>query len=167
MTLPAKKTAFTFNHADQVDDLGLQIGVALTIQELFDSRGDELLVYLNAIRDALVATTGAGEIGATNANLTATTVQGQIDEVQAAIDALVVGAIPDGTLELVKLTAAANAVIDGKLAKAGGTMTGALIAQTNTNYATRQVRNVIIATTDPTVGDGENGDLWIKYTATP
>ena len=56
----------------------------------------------------------------------------------------------------------ANANIANKLDKSGGTMTGALVAQANTNYATRQVRNVIISTVDPS--GGSNGDIWIKYT---
>lgn len=51
--------------------------------------------------------------------------------------------------------------VDGKLDKAGGTMLGALIAQANTNYATAQVRNVIISPNDPS--GGNNGDIWIKY----
>ena len=51
--------------------------------------------------------------------------------------------------------------VDGKLDKAGGTMLGALIAQANTNYATAQVRNVIISPHDPS--GGNNGDIWIKY----
>lgn len=49
-----------------------------------------------------------------------------------------------------------------KVDKSGGTMTGALVAQNNTDYATAQVRNVIISTADPSGGD--NGMLWIKYT---
>ena len=49
------------------------------------------------------------------------------------------------------------------VAKSGGTMTGALIAQTNTNYTTAQMRNVIISTADPS--GGNNGDIWLKYEA--
>lgn len=49
-----------------------------------------------------------------------------------------------------------------KLDKSGGTMTGALVAQNNTNYATAQVRNIIISTANPS--GGSNGDIWIKYT---
>ena len=44
----------------------------------------------------------------------------------------------------------------------GGTMTGALIAQNNTNYTTKQVRNIFISTSDPS--GGASGDIWIKYT---
>lgn len=50
---------------------------------------------------------------------------------------------------------------NGKVAKAGDTMTGALVAQSNTNYTTAQVRNIIISTADPS--GGGNGDIWIKY----
>ena len=48
-----------------------------------------------------------------------------------------------------------------KMNISGGTMTGALVAQNNTNYTTKQVRNIIISTEDPSGGD--NGDIWIKY----
>ncbi len=51
---------------------------------------------------------------------------------------------------------------NNKVDKAGGTMTGALVAQNNADYATAQVRNVIISTADPS--GGSNGMLWIKYT---
>lgn len=56
-----------------------------------------------------------------------------------------------------------TALEGSRVEKAGDTMTGALIAQTNTNYTTRQVRNVIISTGNPT--GGSNGDIWIKYIA--
>ena len=49
-----------------------------------------------------------------------------------------------------------------KMNISGGTMTGALIAQNNTNYTTKQVRNIFISTSDPS--GGSNGDIWIKYT---
>ena len=54
-----------------------------------------------------------------------------------------------------------QSALSGKLDKAGGTMLGALIAQANTNYATAQVRNIIISPNDPS--GGNNGDIWIKY----
>ena len=44
---------------------------------------------------------------------------------------------------------------------AGGTFTGAALAQNNTNYTTAQLRNVIMSTSDPS--GGNNGDIWIKY----
>jgi len=50
----------------------------------------------------------------------------------------------------------------GAMPLAGGTFTGAAIAQTNANYTTRQVRNVVMSTADPS--GGANGDIWLKYT---
>ncbi len=55
--------------------------------------------------------------------------------------------------------------VSQKLSQSGGTMTGALVAQTNTNYDTRQVRNVIISTAAPTASNGSNGDIWVRYKA--
>ena len=52
----------------------------------------------------------------------------------------------------------------GAVPVSGTTMTGALVAQTNTNYTTAQMRNVIISTAAPTSSDGNNGDIWIRYT---
>lgn len=49
----------------------------------------------------------------------------------------------------------------GAVKKAGDTMTGALIAQNNTNYTTPQVRNIIISTEKPS--GGGSGDLWVRY----
>lgn len=66
------------------------------------------------------------------------------------------GFISKGTLEN---------VITGKnlISTSGATMAGALVAQNNTNYTTKQVRNVVFSTSDPTSSDGGNGDIWIKY----
>ena len=55
-----------------------------------------------------------------------------------------------------------NNMQTSKLDKSGGTMTGALVAQNNANYTTKQVRNIIISTADPS--GGSNGDIWIRYT---
>ena len=51
--------------------------------------------------------------------------------------------------------------VSSKVSKSGDTMIGALVAQNNTNYTTKQVRNIIISTEDPSGGD--SGDIWIKY----
>ena len=48
-----------------------------------------------------------------------------------------------------------------KMDISGGTMTGALVAQNNANYTTKQVRNIFISTSDPS--GGTSGDIWIKY----
>ena len=55
------------------------------------------------------------------------------------------------------------AKIAGKLDKSGGTMTGILTAQSNTSYATKQCRNMILSTTDAVLNDMADGDIWIKY----
>ena len=54
-----------------------------------------------------------------------------------------------------------SALQSGKVAKAGDTMTGALVAQNNTNYTTAQMRNIIISTAEPS--GGASGDIWIQY----
>lgn len=63
-----------------------------------------------------------------------------------------------------KITTAVSTA-NSALAKSGGTMTGVLTAQSNTAYTTRQVRNVILATAAPSSSDGQNGDIWLVYTA--
>ena len=52
--------------------------------------------------------------------------------------------------------------VNSKVSKTGDTMTGALVAQNNTDYSVAQVRNIIISTSNPS--GGNNGDIWIKYT---
>ncbi|AHF08561.1 hypothetical protein DESME_08875 [Desulfitobacterium metallireducens DSM 15288] len=47
--------------------------------------------------------------------------------------------------------------------KSGGTFTGVVTAQSNTSYATAQIHNVILNTTDAVLGSMGDGDLWIKY----
>ncbi|KTE89297.1 hypothetical protein [Desulfitobacterium hafniense] len=49
----------------------------------------------------------------------------------------------------------------GNLPLTGGTMTGTLVAQNNTNYTTKQVRNITLSTATPS--GGGNGDLWFVY----
>ena len=76
--------------------------------------------------------------------------------------------ITSGTLPITRggtgSTTAATALTNlGAVPKSGGTMTGPLVAQTNTSYTTAQMRNVIISTTDPS--GGNNGDIWLKYEA--
>jgi len=52
--------------------------------------------------------------------------------------------------------------IDAKVAKAGDTMTGALVAASGT-LTTAQVRNITISTADPS--GGSSGDVWLVYTS--
>lgn len=58
-----------------------------------------------------------------------------------------------------------TSLTNNKMDKSGGTLTGALVAQSNTNYTTRQVRNIVMSTAEPTASDGQNGDIWIVYEA--
>ena len=52
--------------------------------------------------------------------------------------------------------------VNGKVSKSGDIMTGALVAQNNTDYGVAQVRNIIISTEEPS--GGNSGDIWIRYT---
>lgn len=56
-----------------------------------------------------------------------------------------------------------NSSLNNKLNITGGTLTGILIAQSNTNYTTGQVRNIYLSTEAPTDDVGNNGDIWIVY----
>lgn len=53
--------------------------------------------------------------------------------------------------------------LNEKLNLSGGTLTGPLIAQSNTNYTVGQVRNIYLSTEAPTNDVGNNGDIWIVY----
>lgn len=72
------------------------------------------------------------------------------------------GAELNGRIDVIsqQLSTTSNQV-SSKLNQSGGTMTGALVAQANANYSTRQVRNMIISTAAPS--GGSNGDVWVKY----
>ena len=59
--------------------------------------------------------------------------------------------------------AAAAIPISNYVPKSGTTMTGALIAQANTGYTTRQVRNVIYLADGASVPTTQNGDLVLFY----
>ena len=63
------------------------------------------------------------------------------------------------------LQTSAGDLSSSKVDKSGGTMTGKLIAQNNTDYTVKQMRNIIISTAAPTASDGANGDIWLKYEA--
>ena len=59
------------------------------------------------------------------------------------------------------LQSSVTTIMSDKLSKSGGTMTGALVAQNNSNYTVAQVRNIFISTTEPS--GGGNGDIWLQY----
>lgn len=91
MALPSKKTTFTFNHADQVDNYAETVGNSAIVKSNFDSRAAELLTYINQIYDALQATTdgasGADQIKATAiSGLTGDTVQELLEAIADTAD---------------------------------------------------------------------------------
>ena len=45
----------------------------------------------------------------------------------------------------------------------GGTMTGALVSQNNTDYTTKQVRNIILVAEGDNIPSGSNGDICLVY----
>lgn len=60
---------------------------------------------------------------------------------------------------------APRTTLENSVKRDGDTMTGKLVAQSNTDYNTRQVRNIIISTEDPDPDlQGQPGDIWLKYT---
>ena len=64
------------------------------------------------------------------------------------------------------LTVAVAALGTAKVAKAGDTMTGALIGRfPDTDYTTPMLRNIVLRTTVPTAGQIENGSLAFVYEA--
>ena len=79
----------------------------------------------------------------------------------SALSAVVDSNTDDITVNAQNISTLQSSVND-KVSKSGDTMTGALIAQNNTNYSVAQVRNIIISTSDPS--GGNSGDIWIKYT---
>lgn len=54
-------------------------------------------------------------------------------------------------------------IMKNKVDITGDTMTGPLVAQNNIEYLTKQVRNVVFSTEEPTDADGNNGDIQIVY----
>lgn len=96
----------------------------------------------------------ATQSGLTAANTNITTNANNITELSTKISSV------EGNISGIQ--SSVTTVQSDKLDKSGGTMTGALVAQNNTNYTAKQVRNIIISTADPS--GGSNGDIWVKYT---
>ena len=45
----------------------------------------------------------------------------------------------------------------------GGTFNNILAAAGNSNYSTRQIRNIYLSTSGPSSSTGQNGDIWFRY----
>ncbi len=83
-----KMGSFTFNHADQADELNL---AADTAKQKFDSRASELKTAINKVVDLLNATTdgasGADNVGAMAiSGVTGTSVQAQMESMKGLVD---------------------------------------------------------------------------------
>lgn len=116
-----------------------------------------------SVPDNIVKYTAISNVEATNP-LDADSLQGHAADYFATATGL---ASVNSTVSAMQsdITTAKNDISNLKTNKmdiSGGTMTGALIAQNNTNYTTKQVRNIFISTSDPS--GGASGDIWIKYT---
>lgn len=61
------------------------------------------------------------------------------------------------------ITAAEREKWDGMMPRSGGTFTGPAVAQSNTNYTTAQLRNVILSPNDADVTLMKDGEVWMKY----
>jgi|GEM_PF-3581517 len=88
----------------------------------------------------------------------------------AASESVLGGVMVDGTTVTIDENGVISAV-GGSSANgdyvpiSGGTMTGSLIAQGNTDYAVAQVRNVIISSGAPD-GEAPEGTIWYQYEVT-
>lgn len=56
-----------------------------------------------------------------------------------------------------------NVSDDAQVKKSGDTMEGILVAQSNTSYTVRQVRNIILSPSNADINAMQDGDIWIKY----
>lgn len=72
--------------------------------------------------------------------------------------------LTDADIAAIAQQAANKIDVSGKLDKSGGTMTGALVAQNNANYTTKQVRNVFEVADGASLPTGSNGDICFAYT---
>lgn len=115
------------------------------------------------VPDNIVKYTSIGEVEATTP-LDADSLQGHSADYFATATSLtnVTGNVSTMQSDITTVKSSISSLQNSKLNVSGGTMTGALVAQNNTNYTTKQVRNIFISTSDP--NGGSSGDIWIKYT---
>jgi hypothetical protein len=139
------------DYVSSLDDQPNDVGglTAAQLKAVFDQFGTEFVAWFNA--------THIGELDAALAITASETVAGKVELATAA-------ETTTGTDDTRAVHPKGLKVeLDKKLALAGGTMTGALIADNNTDYTTAQVRNITLSTSD--ASGGAEGDVWIKYTA--
>ena len=73
-------------------------------------------------------------------------------------------ATPSAVKEAYDLANTASTIANDALPIAGGTMTGALVSQNNTDYTTKQVRNIFLIADGENLPTGSNGDICLVYT---
>jgi hypothetical protein len=138
------------DYVASLDDLPNDVGglTAAQLKAVFDQFGTEFVAWFNATHvaelDALTGSASETAKGIVELATAAETTTGTSDTLAVH---------PKGL----------KVELDKKLALAGGTMTGALVADNNTDYTTAQARNITLSTGDASGGD--TGDVWIKYTA--
>lgn len=104
-----------------------------------------------------------------------TNIQSQINRISSNIASAYTAALDKGatipeTQNSDNLAATINSIpsandvdLSSYVQKSGDTMTGALVAQNNTNYTTKQVRNVFLIADGEPLPAGENGDICLVY----
>lgn len=133
--------------------------IVLTAQDVGALPSDTVIP---SVPDNIVKYTAIGNVEATNP-LDADSLQGHTADYFATATGLasVNSTVSAMQSDITTAKADISNLKTNKMDISGGTMTGALIAQNNTNYTTKQVRNIFISTSDPS--GGESGDIWIKY----
>jgi hypothetical protein len=137
------------DYVASLDDLPNDVGglTAAQLKAVFDQFGTEFVAWFNATHvaelDALTGSASETAKGIVELATAAETTTGTSDTLAVH---------PKGL----------KVELDKKLNLAGGTMTGALVADNNTDYTTAQARNITLSTGD--ASGGGTGDVWIKYT---
>lgn len=86
----------------------------------------------------------------------------QLGEFAARVDARLDNA--EANIIIAQSTAkTAQNTADAALPKSGGTMTGAVVAQNNTDYATKQMRNISLIADGSSMPSGSDGDVCLVY----
>jgi hypothetical protein len=138
------------DYVANLDNLPNDVGglTPAQLKAVFDQFGTEFVAWFNE--------THIGELDTALAVAASETVAGKVELATAA-------ETTTGTSDTLAVHPKGLKVeLDKKLALAGGTMTGALVADNNTDYTTAQARNITLSTGD--ASGGGTGDVWIKYT---
>lgn len=114
---------------------------------------------------------GSGTITGVSANGTSVATSGVANIPAASTSAYGVTKLSTATNSTsTSLAATASAVksaydlANAAMPKSGGTFTGKAVAQNNTNYTTKQVRNIFLVADGASLPSGANGDICLVYT---